>query len=105
MREGNSSLVMDVMVHEFVNKDTWSLHLALQVNDTLVGTASAKTGSSSSDYETVVAAMQSLKNDYYAAIGSPMRYFEGKLVYLPADPKPVAERAHIDPFISRTALK
>jgi hypothetical protein len=105
LREDNNSLVMDVMVHEFVNKDTWSLHLALQVNDTLVGTASAKTGSSSSDYETVVAAMQSLKNDYYAAIGSPMRYSEGKLVYLPADPKPAPERAYIAPLISGTALK
>lgn len=78
-------LVMDVKVHEFVNKDTWHLHLALHVNDTLVGVSSANLGSSKSDYETVVAALQSLKNDYYSAIGSPMRYSEGKLVYLPAD--------------------
>jgi len=76
---------MDVKVHEFVNKDTWHLHLALHVNDTLVGVSSANLGSSRYDYETVVAALQSLKNDYYNAIGSPMRYSEGKLVYLPAD--------------------
>ena len=78
-------LVMDIKIHEFVNKDTWHLHLALHVNDTLVGVSSANLGSSKSDYETVVAAMQSLKNDYFNAIGSPMRYSEGKLVYLPAD--------------------
>ncbi|KXS42287.1 MAG: hypothetical protein AWU59_1701 [Methanolobus sp. T82-4] len=85
LRENIIGLVMDVKVHEFVNKDTWHLHLALHVNDTLVGVSSANLGSSRYDYETVVAALQSLKNDYYNAIGSPMRYSEGKLVYLPAD--------------------
>ncbi|WP_406657191.1 hypothetical protein V7O62_01185 [Methanolobus sp. ZRKC2] len=85
MRENMFDLVMDIKVHEFVNKDTWHLHLALHVNDTLVGISSANLGSSKYDYETVIAALQSLKNDYFIAIGSPMRYSEGKLVYLPAD--------------------
>ncbi|WP_135389518.1 hypothetical protein [Methanolobus halotolerans] len=76
---------MDIKVHEFLNKDTWNLHFALHVNDMLVGVSSASPGSSRYDYETVVAALQSLKNDYYLAIGSPMRYSEGKLVYLLAD--------------------
>ncbi|MEZ5333840.1 MAG: hypothetical protein R2741_00635 [Methanolobus sp.] len=85
MRENESNLIMDIKVHEFVNKDTWHLHLALHVNDVLLGVASANLGNSKYDKETVVAAMQSLKNEYYKAIGSPMRYEKGKLIFLPAD--------------------
>jgi hypothetical protein len=90
---------MDIMVHEFLNKDTWELHLTLHVNDTLIGISSAKAGRSSRDYETVVAAMQSLKNDYYVAIGSPMRYLEGKLVYLPADKGLASKQTNIESLI------
>ena len=86
MREFESNMVMDVKIHEFINKDVWNLHMAIHINDVLVGTASAKLGCSASDSETVVAALKSLKNDYYKAIGSPMRYKDGKLVFLPADP-------------------
>lgn len=86
MRETESNLVMDIKVHEFVNKDTWNLHLALHVNDILLGVAFANIGNTKHDTETVVAAMQSLKNEYYKAIGSPMRYENGRLIFLPADP-------------------
>lgn len=48
----------------------------------LIGTASAKLGNSKYDQETVVAAMQYLKNEYFEAIGSPMRYENGKLIFL-----------------------
>lgn len=74
-----------IMVHEFVDRHTWSLHLALHVNDVVVGTASAKLGNSKYDQETVVAAMYCLKNDYFKAIGSPMRYENGKLTFLKPD--------------------
>ena len=105
LKDTDSSLVMNIMVHEFLNKDTWELHLTLQVNNTLVGIASAKTGRSSRDYETVVAAMQSLKNDYYVAIGSPMRYSEGKLVYLPADEGLASKRTNTAPLISANRVQ
>ena len=99
MKYTDGSLLMDIMVHEFLNKDTWELHLTLHVNDTLIGISSAKAGRSSRDYETVVAAMQSLKNDYYVAIGSPMRYLEGKLVYLPADKGLASKQTNIESLI------
>jgi hypothetical protein len=54
----------------------------LHANDILIGTASAKLGNSKYDQETVVAAMQYLKNEYFKAIGSPMRYENGKLIFL-----------------------
>lgn len=76
---------MHITIHEFVDHDTWSLHLALHANSVLVGTASAKLGNSKHDQETVVAAMQCLKNDYFKAIGSPMRYENGKLIFLAPD--------------------
>ena len=74
-----------ITIHEFVDRDTWSLHLALHVNGVLVGTASAKPGNSKYDQETVVAAMHCLTNDYFRAIGSPMRYENGKLIFLKPD--------------------
>ena len=74
-----------IAIHEFVDHDTWSLHLALHVNGVLVGTASAKPGNSKYDQETVVAALHCLKNDYFRAIGSPMRYENGKLIFLKPD--------------------
>lgn len=74
-----------IKIHEFVDHDTWSLHLALHVNGVLVGTASAKMGNSKYDQETVVAALHCLKNDYFRAIGSPMRYENGKLIFLKPD--------------------
>lgn len=74
-----------ITIHEFVDHDTWSLHLALHANGVLVGTASAKLGNSKYDQETVVAAMQCLKNEYFKAIGSPMRYENGKLIFLAPD--------------------
>ncbi|WP_292466187.1 hypothetical protein [Methanolobus sp.] len=93
MRENESNMVMDIKVHEFVNKDTWHLHLALHVNDVLLGVAAANLGSTECDNETVVAAMQSLKNEYYDAIGSPMRYKDGKLIFLPADQGLLAKKS------------
>lgn len=105
MKYTDGSLLMDIMVHEFLNKDTWELHLTLHVNDILVGISSAKAGISSRDYETVVAAMQSLKNDYYVAIGSPMRYSEGKLVYLPADEGLASKRTNTAPLISANRVQ
>lgn len=72
-------------IHEFVDHDTWSLRLTILANGILVGTASAKLGNSKYDQETVVAAMQCLKNDYFKAIGSPMRYENGKLIFLAPD--------------------
>lgn len=74
-----------ITIHEFVDRDTWSLRLALHANGVLVGTAFAKLGTSKYDQETVVAAVQSLKNDYFRAIGSPMRYENGKLIFLKPD--------------------
>lgn len=74
-----------ITIHEFVDHDTWSLYLTIHANGILVGTASAKLGNSKYDQETVVAAMQCLKNDYYKAIGSPMRYQNGKIVFLASD--------------------
>lgn len=74
-----------IAIHEFVDHDTWSLHLALHANGVLVGTASAKLGNSKYDQETVVAAMQCLKNEYFKAIGSPMRYENGKIIFLAPD--------------------
>lgn len=71
-----------VTLHQFVDHDTWSLYLTLHANDILIGTASAKLGNSKYDQETVVAAMQYLKNEYFKAIGSPMRYENGKLIFL-----------------------
>ena len=71
-----------IIVHEFV--DPLDLHF-LHVNDVVVGTASAKLGNSKFDQETVVAAMYCLKNDYFKAIGSPMRYENGKLTFLKPD--------------------
>ncbi|SFM20531.1 hypothetical protein SAMN04488696_0340 [Methanolobus profundi] len=97
LREDESNLVMDIKVHEFVNKDTWQLHLALHANGVLIGVAFANPGNTKYDNETVVAAMQSLKNDYYEAIGSPMRYQEGKLTFLPADQGLIAKRSHMTP--------
>ncbi|WP_406662102.1 hypothetical protein V7O66_05805 [Methanolobus sp. ZRKC3] len=85
MREDESNISMNIQVHEFINKNTWSLHLALHVNNVFVGTASANPGNSRYDNETVVAAMKCLKNHYFKTIGSPMRYKDGKLVFLPAD--------------------
>ncbi|MDY0387279.1 MAG: hypothetical protein RBT65_09150 [Methanolobus sp.] len=86
MRENESNIVMDIKIHQFVNKDTWHLHLALHANNVLLGVAFANLGNSEYDNETVIAAIQSLKNEYYKAIGSPMRYQNGKLIFLPADP-------------------
>lgn len=97
MREDESNLVMNIKVHEFVNKDTWQLHLALHANDVLIGVAFANPGNTKYDNETVVAAMQCLKNDYYEAIGSPMRYHEGKLIFLPADQGLIAKWSHTTP--------
>ncbi|MDG6244072.1 MAG: hypothetical protein QCH31_06730 [Methanolobus sp.] len=90
MRENESNMVMDIKIHEFVNKDTWNLHLALHANNVLLGVAFANIGNSKYDNETVVAAIQSLKNEYYKAIGSPMRYQDGSLTFLPADPGIIA---------------
>ena len=86
LRENESNIVMDIKIHQFVNKDTWHLHLALHANNMLLGVAFANLGNSKYDNETVIAAIQSLKNEYYNAIGSPMRYQNGKLIFLPADP-------------------
>nr|WP_319508052.1 hypothetical protein [uncultured Methanolobus sp.] len=97
MRENESNMVMDIKIHEFVNKDTWHLHLALHANNVLLGVASANLGNSKYDNETVVAAIQSLKNEYYKAIGSPMRYQCGRLIFLPADPGLVAKESHVTP--------
>ena len=94
MREIESNMILDIKVHEFVNKSTWNLHLALHVNNTLVSTAKANLGNSACDYETVVAAMKKLKNDYFKAIGSPMRYRDGKLVFMPADQGMLATKYH-----------
>ncbi len=85
MRENESNMILDIKIHEFENRSTWNLHLALHVNDILIGIAKANLGSSVYDDETVVAALKCLKNDYFKAIGSPMRYRDGKLVFLPAD--------------------
>jgi hypothetical protein len=74
-----------LMMHEFVDHDTWSLRLTLHANGVLLGTAYAKMGNSRHDQETVIAAVQCLKNDYFKAIGSPMRYENGKLIFLDAD--------------------
>ncbi len=74
-----------ITLHQFVDHDTWSLYLTLHANDFLIGTASAKLGTSKCDQETVVAAMQYLKNEYFKAIGSPMRYENGKLAFLAPD--------------------
>ncbi|WP_094226631.1 hypothetical protein [Methanolobus psychrotolerans] len=93
MRETESNMVMDIKVHEFVDKDTWHLHLALHANNVLLGVAFANLGNSKYDYETVIAAIQSLKNEYYKAIGSPMRYQEGRIIFLPADPGLVAKES------------
>jgi hypothetical protein len=92
-------MVMDIKVHEFVNKDTWNLHLALHANNVLLGVAFANLGSSKYDNETVVAAIQSLKNEYYKAIGSPMRYQDGRLTFLPADPGIIARESQNKPEI------
>jgi hypothetical protein len=97
LRENESNIVMDIKIHEFVNKDTWHLHLALHANNVLLGVASANLGNSKYDNETVVAAIQSLKNEYYKAIGSPMRFQCGKLTFLPADPGLVAKESHVTP--------
>lgn len=93
LRENESNLVMDIKIHEFVDKDTWHLHLALHANNLLLGVAFANLGNSKYDNETVVAAIQSLKNEYYKAIGSPMRYKDGSLTFLPADPGIVAKES------------
>ncbi len=93
LRENESNLVMDIKVHEFVDKDTWHLHLALHANNILLGVAFANIGNSRYDNETVVAAIQSLKNEYYKAIGSPMRYMNGSLRFLPADPGMIAKES------------
>ncbi|MDK2940116.1 MAG: hypothetical protein PWQ51_2281 [Methanolobus sp.] len=93
LRENESNLVMDIKIHEFVDKDTWQLHLALHANNLLLGVAFANLGNSKYDNETVVAAIQSLKNEYYKAIGSPMRYKNGSLTFLPADPGIVAKKS------------
>ncbi|WP_370572190.1 hypothetical protein [Methanomethylovorans sp.] len=86
LNTGNEEMpYIPITIHEFVDHDTWSLHLALHANGILVGTASAKLGNSKYDQETVVAAMQCLKNDYFKAIGSPMRYENGKLLFLAPD--------------------
>ncbi|WP_321417921.1 hypothetical protein [uncultured Methanomethylovorans sp.] len=74
-----------ITLHQFVDHDTWSLYLTLHANDILIGTASAKLGTSKCDQETVVAAMQYLKNEYFKVIGSPMRYENGKLAFLAPD--------------------
>jgi hypothetical protein len=95
LRENESNLVMDIKIHEFVDKDTWHLHLALHANNMLLGVAFANLGNSKYDNETVVAAIQSLKNEYYKAIGSPMRYRNGSLTFLPADPGIVAKESQI----------
>ncbi len=94
MRENESNLVFNIKVHEFVNKSTWNLHLALHVNDLLIGIAKANLGNSVYDYETVVAAMKCLKNEYFKAIGSPMRYRDGNLIFLPADQGIEARNEH-----------
>lgn len=99
MRENESNMVMDIKIHEFVNKDTWHLHLALHANNVLLGVAFANLGNSKYDNETVVAAIQSLKNEYYKAIGSPMRYQYGRLTFLPADPGLVAKESHLKPEV------
>jgi hypothetical protein len=93
LRENESNLVMDIKIHEFVDKDTWQLHLALHANNLLLGVAFANLGNSKYDNETVVAAIQSLKNEYYKAIGSPMRYKDGSLTFLPADPGIIAKKS------------
>ncbi|WP_342305468.1 hypothetical protein [Methanolobus sp. ZRKC5] len=97
MRENESNMVMDIKIHEFVNKDTWHLHLALHANNVLLGVAFANLGNSKYDNETVIAAIQSLKNEYYKAIGSPMRYKDGKLTFLPADPGLIIKESHKHP--------
>ncbi|WP_340818666.1 hypothetical protein [Methanolobus sp. WCC4] len=102
MREDESNLVMDIKVHEFVNRDTWQLHLALHVNGVLIGVEFANPGNTKYDNETVIAAMQSLKNGYYEAIGSPMRYQEGKLTFLPADQGLVAKWSQMTPAMEVT---
>ncbi len=102
MRENESNLVMDLQVHEFVDKDTWHLHLALHANNVLLGVAFANLGNSKYDNETVIAAIQSLKNEYYKAIGSPMRYQKGSLTFLPADPGLVAKESHKIPDMEMT---
>jgi hypothetical protein len=94
MRGNGSNMIMDIKVHEFVNKSTWKLHLALHVNDIFVGMAKANMGNSIYDNETVVAAMKCLKNEYFKAIGSPMRYDDGKLIILPADEGIEARKHH-----------
>ncbi len=97
LRENESNIVMDIKIHQFVNKDTWQLHLALHANNVLLGVAFANLGNSKYDNETVIAAIQSLKNEYYNAIGSPMRYQNGKLIFLPADPGLIMKESYKHP--------
>lgn len=102
MRENEGNIVMDIKIHQFVNKDTWHLHLALHANNVLLGVAFANLGNSKYDNETVIAAIQSLKNEYYKAIGSPMRYQNGKLIFLPADPGSIIKESHKHPEMEFT---
>ncbi len=104
LRENEINLVMDIKIHEFVNRDTWNLHLALHANNLLLGVAFANLGSSKHDKETVVAAIQSLKNEYYKAIGSPMRYQNGSLTFLPADPGMSAKELHNRTYVKNRYL-